>query len=235
MNNLIKLFLILFTNVVFAQDVILLQNGDEINAKVTEIGESGIKYKKFSNLDGPVYSKSFNEIFYIKYSSGEKEIYNDKNELKLTSSENISARNKRTLVAGASVIDFTNTFENDDFYSTTSVNFNLGLGGFITRNFVLGASLLHQSASVDGYSNNSDAVTIFGPFIRGYFEDFYSQVTYAINTDVNVFSFGVGYQVFVNDSKSVSLNPTFNYFSRKYDNDITQDGIYIGAGFEIHL
>lgn len=51
-------------------DIIMLKNGDEIEAKVTEIGSYEIKYKLCDNLEGPVYTKPKNEIFKIKYANG---------------------------------------------------------------------------------------------------------------------------------------------------------------------
>ena len=57
-----------------AQDVIIKENGEEIKAKVTEVGSSEIKYKKFGNESGPTYTISKSELFLIKYADGSKEI-----------------------------------------------------------------------------------------------------------------------------------------------------------------
>lgn len=79
-NKMKKFRLILFLTVclfpVFAytQDIITLRNGDEIQAKVTEVMQDEIKYKRFDNLEGPVYSMNKSEIFSIKYESGHKEV-----------------------------------------------------------------------------------------------------------------------------------------------------------------
>ena len=240
-----KLILLLtlstITSIAFAQDNILLKNGDEIVAKIFEVGESNIKYKKFNNQDGPIYTKSKDEIFYIKYSNGEKEMFT--NNVNNKSSSNTV--DKKVLISGRSIFNYTNTFE-DDLASTSNLELTASVGGFLTRNFVLGVSLSYQSASAGGSSNEALAI---GPFIRGYVNDFYSQVGYAISKGSNVFSAGFGYQVFLNKSKSVSLNPTILYFFRTYQDyiimdgsggyynigDITQEGILIGCAFEIHL
>ena len=74
---LLLLTLSAITSIAFAQDNIVLKNGDEINAKISEVGESNIKYRKFNNLDGPIYTKSKDEIFYIKYSNGEKKFLDE--------------------------------------------------------------------------------------------------------------------------------------------------------------
>ena len=247
-----KLILLLtlstITSIAFAQDNILLKNGDEIVAKIFEVGESNIKYKKFNNQDGPIYTKSKDEIFYIKYSNGDKEMF--ANNVNTKSSNNTI--NKKVLISGRSIFNYSNSFRvySGDGYASPGAESNLELtasvGGFLTRNFVLGVSLSYQSASAGGSSNEALAI---GPFIRGYVNDFYSQVGYAISKGSNVFSAGFGYQVFLNKSKSVSLNPTILYFFRTYQDyiimdgsvgyynigDITQEGILIGCAFEIHL
>ena len=57
-----------------AQDIIVKKNGEEIRAKVEEVGERSIRYRKFTNLTGPVYSISRSEVFVIRYESGAKDI-----------------------------------------------------------------------------------------------------------------------------------------------------------------
>jgi len=58
-----------------AQDIITKTNGDEIKAKVTEVGVSEIKYKKFENVSGPTYTIAKSDIFMIKYENGEKDMF----------------------------------------------------------------------------------------------------------------------------------------------------------------
>tara|TARA_B110000858_G_scaffold191699_1_gene241325 strand:- start:710 stop:1411 length:702 start_codon:yes stop_codon:yes gene_type:complete len=229
---LLLLILSAITSIAFSQDNIVLKNGDEINAKISEVGESNIKYRKFNNQDGPIYTKSKDEIFYIKYSNGEKEMFT--NNVNNKSSNNTV--DKKILISGASIFNYTNTFENDGFYSTSNLNLTASVGGFLTRNFVLGASLSLQSASISGPFGASNDITVIGPFIRGYINNLYSHLGYAISDGVNVLTSGFGYQVFLNNSESVSLNPTIIYFSRNYDSsDFSQEGILIGCSFEIHL
>lgn len=57
-----------------AQDVIVRRNGEEIEARVEEVGEQSIRYRKFSNPSGPVYSVSRSEVFVIRYESGDKDV-----------------------------------------------------------------------------------------------------------------------------------------------------------------
>lgn len=71
------LYAILFTFFIvtgFSQDVIVRTDKTEIKAKVTEITESVVKYKKWENPAGPVYNISNTEVFVIIYENGQREI-----------------------------------------------------------------------------------------------------------------------------------------------------------------
>jgi hypothetical protein len=61
-------------------DNIILKNGKEISAKVIEITPELIKYKKCSNLDGPLISIYKNEVLMLRYSNGSKEIFSPSQE-----------------------------------------------------------------------------------------------------------------------------------------------------------
>lgn len=69
--------IILTGSIVIGQDVIVKKNGDEIKAKVEEVLAAEIKYRKFENLTGPVYSMPKSEIFMIKYENGSKDVFGD--------------------------------------------------------------------------------------------------------------------------------------------------------------
>lgn len=60
-----------------AQDVIVRRNGDEIQARVLAVSDSGIDYKKWSNQDGPTYTLSRDDVFMIKYINGDKDVFGD--------------------------------------------------------------------------------------------------------------------------------------------------------------
>ena len=49
MKKLLLIFT-LFPYLTFAQDNIILKNGEEINTKIIEINESNVKYKKYNNV-----------------------------------------------------------------------------------------------------------------------------------------------------------------------------------------
>lgn len=82
------LFFLLSASGLFAQDIILKKNGDEIQAKVEEISTAEIRYKKQSNLSGPSYTISATEVYMIKYANGTNELISNKakNEIQYSNS-----------------------------------------------------------------------------------------------------------------------------------------------------
>ena len=82
-KRLFLVFLLLFQiKLLPAQDVIIYKNGDEIKTKVIEVGQTEIKYKKYTNLNGPIFTISKSDVFMIKYENGEKEVYNSESKNK---------------------------------------------------------------------------------------------------------------------------------------------------------
>ena len=61
---------------VAAQDIIVMRNGDEVEAKVTKVGRTEVEYHKWSNQDGPVYTVAKSDVFMVKYKNGEKDVFN---------------------------------------------------------------------------------------------------------------------------------------------------------------
>jgi len=72
MLRIFLLFVIFCTSMsnMFAQDVITLKNGEDIQALVQEINDADIKYKKFENPSGPNYTLKKSEIVKIQYANG---------------------------------------------------------------------------------------------------------------------------------------------------------------------
>jgi len=74
-KSLLLLFLFLCPALASAQDVIVKKDGSTIISKVLEITSTEVKYKKFSNLEGPTYTLLKSEIQGINYENGEKETF----------------------------------------------------------------------------------------------------------------------------------------------------------------
>jgi hypothetical protein len=81
------LFLLLFGfthNLIFAQDIIIKQNGDEIKSKIIEITDETIEYKEFEFQDRPIRNIKISEVFMIIYENGKRE--------KFTTTENPNSK-----------------------------------------------------------------------------------------------------------------------------------------------
>ena len=87
-----KLFLallILMGNFAQAQDIITKKNGDDIKAKVVEVNQNEIKYKSFSNPDGPLFVIYKSDVLLIRYENGSKDIFNESNSTNNSSSTSV--------------------------------------------------------------------------------------------------------------------------------------------------
>lgn len=112
MRNYLTLFLLMFSSILFAHDVIVKKDGSTILSKVYEIGKKEIKYKKFSNLNGPLYNISIKEVFSVNYENGEKDLFDKIEEIEESRYE---------------------TVETNGFYKKETnmySNFSVGFAGF---------------------------------------------------------------------------------------------------------
>lgn len=70
-------FPVLDSNYASAQDVIVKKDGSTVLTKVLEISTTDIKYKKFSNQNGPTYTIEKSSVMSINYENGDKDLFND--------------------------------------------------------------------------------------------------------------------------------------------------------------
>jgi hypothetical protein len=78
-----KLLLVFFTLLglnmfAFSQDIIITKDSQKINAKIIEINIDNIKYKKFNNLEGPIYTLLKSDIVTIIYQNGMIDVFEGK-------------------------------------------------------------------------------------------------------------------------------------------------------------
>jgi len=74
------LFTVLFAAIALAasaQDIIVKKDGTQIKAKITIVAPDEIFFNKWEFPDGPSFSISKNDINYIQYENGNKEVIND--------------------------------------------------------------------------------------------------------------------------------------------------------------
>tara|TARA_B110000196_G_C21133414_1_gene659728 strand:- start:634 stop:1158 length:525 start_codon:yes stop_codon:yes gene_type:complete len=56
-------------------DNIILRDGNEISAQIVEITPDMIKYKKCSDIDGPIISMYKSDVMMVRYKDGSKDIF----------------------------------------------------------------------------------------------------------------------------------------------------------------
>lgn len=74
---LLALIQICLTGTVLSQDVILKKDNTTVLSKILEVTTTEIKYKKWSNQEGPTYSISRSEVVSINYQNGEVDRFNN--------------------------------------------------------------------------------------------------------------------------------------------------------------
>ena len=208
--------------VVKAQDVIVLRNANEIQAKVESIGQNEITYRKWANIEGPTYTLAKGEIFFIKYANGDKDTFSE----------------YTTTVVGATKKSFRDDFSTAKFqgYTYLGADFNAVVGGpsldfsfgaLTSKYLYLGAgvgwhNLIGERWYYDGYRSNYSFVWLpyltFTSDIKGYIPtsvkglcprldlsfggcvDMYDALagfymSFGAGVDYRRFSFGIGYQM----------------------------------------
>ena len=67
---------IIFTvTLCFSQDVITTRSGESIQAKILEVGQTQIKYRKSDNPEGPVYWILKSAVLMVKYENGTVDVF----------------------------------------------------------------------------------------------------------------------------------------------------------------
>jgi hypothetical protein len=74
-SNLITLLALTFSIKGFAQDTIMMRNGQSIIGQVMEISITEVKYKKAGIADGPVYVEDRAGVERIKYKNGFSDVF----------------------------------------------------------------------------------------------------------------------------------------------------------------
>lgn len=92
------LILVLFAVISNAQDTLFLKKNKVIPCIVTEIGIDEIKYKDFSNLEGPVYVVRKTDVYKIVFKNGKIE-YVEPDEMDMNKEEAILDKNQAIKVA----------------------------------------------------------------------------------------------------------------------------------------
>lgn len=147
MKNLLVVSMMLCSVFAFAQDLIVKKNGEEVNAKIIEVGAKDVKYKNSTNIEGPTYIIDKSEIVFLKYKNGEKEIF------EITTIEKTSSNPGEYLSIGSGYYKGDTKISKREFKQILATNekaFREYKSGKTISNF--GLILALSGAAVVGYS-----------------------------------------------------------------------------------
>jgi len=126
--TLILIFACLYAK---AQDLLIKNDGTEIECKVAEIGPETISYYKQTQPSGPLYVERRSDVFMVKFANGEKEVFaNDQKQRSNRDNQELGVlliTNPKTIHSDSlwvgQLIDFNVT---DDFFHNETLLFQAG-------------------------------------------------------------------------------------------------------------
>jgi len=232
-----KLLLILFILpcLLFGQDFIVDWDGNKIQVKVIEIDTYDIKYKKYNNIEGPIYTVDKRDYIKISYENGTEDVLNinrikelEKKEEKVQLNES-SLINKKTYISLRllpSIAIFSNLYT-DNYKKRISYNYNILVKHEIS-------DIISVNAGLKLFSNKYKTTFTFGDMIdpqsgsiytesgEEFIEAFYRRLGPHVGASINI-----------NNKSSISLGYTFLCFnflkviqSNDYNNEIFKSRSY---------
>jgi hypothetical protein len=223
-----SLTLLFCAQAVLGQDIILLKSKEEIKAKVLEINESEMKYKRFENLSGPTYSIRISKVAMVRYENGFEEVFNETVDDQLMDDPNkggtdhldpLLLKNRLELVAGIGqpLGDFALSSGDDAGFARTGAFANLTAAFPVRQRFGVSVVASFYSNGLNGDFQNS--------FFQGQVLDNKNSSYNGAYTSLSLMP-GVYYQVPINNvSLEFSANAGINmarapeyYYSYAFEN-----------------
>lgn len=198
-----------FVSIVSAQDRIVFRNADEKSVKVTSITDDTVTYLLWDNLDGPTYTTAKNNILFVVYANGKKEIINESSPSDSYKAQSVD--NSQTLnVRAQGYLDLGCIFDSVGGGPTFDVNagvriydyFYAGLATGIHTYFVTNYSEINIiyipiGVNMKGYFTKNRKVNPFIDFTIGGCVGIYGgggfHCKVGAGLDIKRFSFGIGY------------------------------------------
>lgn len=102
----------------FSQDMITKKSSEDIKAKVIEVTINEIKYKKYDNLNGPLFTLLKSDVLMIRYENGSKDIFN---EAQNTIAANVSSADMQIKGKQDAITNYTGKSSGAGWTAATSV------------------------------------------------------------------------------------------------------------------
>ena len=106
MKRILFITILIFSRfIVFSQDIIYLKNGTEIKAKIIELTNEFVKYKKYEQQEGPLRNQLISDVFMVIYENGTREVFKEEKKDDTKLQIPIEAATKKEIVIDNSVTD----------------------------------------------------------------------------------------------------------------------------------
>lgn len=97
-KGLITILIVVVSSIgLFGQDKIYLNSGESLDAKVLEILPTEVTYKKWSNIEGPIYHINKSEITIIVYENGDSDNFNADRQMEVEPLTTIKSKSNNTV------------------------------------------------------------------------------------------------------------------------------------------
>lgn len=214
-----------------AQDVIITRQSERIDAKIVEVSESEIKYKKQNNIDGPTFVISTGNVSSVIFSNGDVQSFSH-------------AEPKKT-DAPADVVPSSFRHRGWEFNVNPLLAINLGNGGGASFQATLGTGRLvadnfFLGFNVGGVFGSASNFT-FGTTARAYFPavssamNFFVELFLGAQTDFNDWGFSPvlmpGMQIPL--SRSADFRFGIGY-KGTFVNQVSVNALVLGTSFAFH-
>ena len=214
MRKLCLVLSLCLSSLIYAQDVIVLNDGSSIISKVVEVGSTDVKYKKWSNLEGPTYTLKITEILSVNYQNGEKESFSERSQ-QIQEQENSSLMSSRQIM---NEINSANNLEKEKLLASAR---NLGIvANVVYWGGCISTGILYYSTESIGLLVGGIVGSLASYAIIQSFANNYKKAANAINT-------ASIYQYDIEIGNSV-LSPNINLMS---DNNTHQKAFGVGLKY----
>ncbi len=205
MKKIILLLLIFVSVITKAQDQLFKKDNSKLEVKILEITPTQVKYKLFSNPDGPLYVINKNEVALIIYKNGQHEAFKD-----------APKENTNTAEVQPDNTQLKNELEEKEFLALTKNNNVAFFNACELANFALGGSYFRELL------NNHIDVQL--PFAFSFGEPFaynaahtafeysyQSNNVYNFNVVKKTFDLGIGVYINTTPTKAIThfIGPMF--------------------------
>jgi len=238
----------------YAQDYLYLNDGQKIAVKISELSDTEVRYKRWDNLSGPVYSDNITAVSKIEYENGAIDNLEKRRKGKKDNGLPFNRDYGRNIIT---VDALTLLFQNVEFSYERFVDKDMRVGVKVPVSInMLGTStqgldfinnsrnVFHSGLDLNFYpKGQSMAAFYLGPSIKlgaaMTQSDFYNEITggYVYETRVSEYfafllRFGLNYMPL----KELSINTSFGIGTRRYINDIPSNASAVPtANFRLSL